>query len=54
MRTPFSPIAEARLEIKQCHIVSCAKADPAYGAGLAKCAGPGAVERHCGIARGGC
>jgi catalase len=29
----------SRLEVKQRHIANCAKADPAYGAGVAKALG---------------
>jgi catalase len=32
-------MGDARLEVKQCHIANCAKADPAYGAGVAKALG---------------
>ncbi len=32
-------MGDARIEVKQRHIVNCAKADPAYGAGVAKALG---------------
>jgi catalase len=32
-------MGDARLEVKQQHIANCAKADPAYGAGVAKACG---------------
>jgi catalase len=32
-------MGDARLEVKQRHIANCAKADPAYGAGVAKAVG---------------
>ena len=32
-------MGDARLEVKQRHVANCAKADPAYGAGVAKALG---------------
>ena len=32
-------MGDARIEVKQRHIANCAKADPAYGAGVAKVLG---------------
>ncbi len=32
-------MGDARIEVKQRHIANCAKADPAYGAGVAKALG---------------
>jgi catalase len=32
-------LGDARLEVKQRHIANCAKADPAYGAGVAAALG---------------
>ena len=32
-------MSDARIEVKQRHIANCAKADPAYGAGVAKALG---------------
>ena len=32
-------LGDARVEVKQRHIANCAKADPAYGAGVAKALG---------------
>jgi catalase len=30
---------DAKLHIKQCHVANCTRADPAYGAGVAKVLG---------------
>jgi catalase len=32
-------MGDARLEVKQRHVANCTKADPAYGAGVAKALG---------------
>jgi catalase len=32
-------LGDARLEVKQRHVANCAKADPAYGAGVAAALG---------------
>jgi catalase len=32
-------MGDSRMEVKQRHIANCAKADPAYGAGVAKALG---------------
>jgi catalase len=32
-------MGDARLEVKRRHVANCAKADPAYGAGIAKALG---------------
>ena len=37
-------MGDARIEVKQRHIAKCAKADPAYGAGVAKALGLAPTE----------
>lgn len=44
MRPPLPPFTETRLKVKQGHIASCAKAGPAYGAGLANALGLAPLE----------